>query len=38
VGKEVVKNELLEVGPRLILNPLCVLEGCMSGSQLYKNI
>ena len=31
VGKEVVRNELLEVGPRLILNPICILEGCLSG-------
>lgn len=31
IGKEVVRNELLEVGPRIILSPVCILEGCISG-------
>lgn len=36
-GKEVVKTQLKEIGPRIILSPMLILEGCMNGVQLYKN-
>ena len=28
----------MEIGPRIILTPLVLLEGCMSGKQLWKNV
>ena len=28
-GKEVVKNQIVEVGPRIVLTPVVVLDGCI---------
>lgn len=29
VGKDIVRNELVEIGPRIVLKPVLVLEGCL---------
>jgi len=36
-NKTVESQELYEIGPRFVLNPICVLDGCMLGIVLYKN-
>ena len=30
-------TELYEIGPRMVLNPVCIQTGCMSGAILYQN-
>ncbi|CAD8144621.1 unnamed protein product [Paramecium pentaurelia] len=36
-GKEIIKNQLVEIGPRLVLKPIIILEGCIQGAQLWKD-
>ena len=35
--KKVADTELMEVGPRFILNPVAIFDGCCRGSVLWKN-
>ena len=30
-------KDLSEIGPRFVLLPLLILEGCMEGQELYRN-
>jgi hypothetical protein len=36
-NKEHSKTELYEIGPRFVLDPVCILEGVMKGEVLYRN-
>jgi len=35
--KELGQTELIEIGPRFVLNPIKTFEGCMAGTILYSN-
>lgn len=36
-NKALENEELYEIGPRFVLNPICILDGVMNGLVLYKN-
>jgi len=35
--KDISQTELIEIGPRFVLNPIKTFEGCMTGTILYSN-